>query len=221
MLLNHEFIDDFFSSMNMAKVEFLVLRNYEKLPYEIGNDIDILVRKQDLTKCDLIIKNCLRLQGLGGPLISRRYGIVTYYVNDGVGYYPIDIMYELCKQWVSYVFFDDLIKKKIRNKNFWVPNYSHQFFITMSKEVLTYGRVRYKYFEEISLRLNEVDFNLIRGLMERNFNFSDVEKILEGIEQKNIDLFFEKVSLRRNISLFFDVAFFKWLWFRFMVLIKG
>jgi len=221
MLLNSDFIDDFFSSMNMAEIEFLVLRNYEKLPCEVGNDIDIFVREQDLIKCDVIIKNCLSLKGLGEPLISRRYGIVTYYVNDGVGCYPIDIMYELCKQWVSYVFFEDIIGDKVKNNNFWVPNYSHQFFITMSKEILTYGQIRGKYLEEVSLRINEVDCNFIRGLMERNYNYSDVEKVLEGVENKNVNLFFKRISLKRNKSLFFNVTLFKWLWFRFLVLVKG
>lgn len=221
MLLNNNFIDDFFSSLNIAEIDFLILRNYEKLPNEVGNDIDIFVREQDLAKCDLIIRSCLRAQSLDEPLTSKRYGIITYYVNDGVGCYPIDIMYELCKQWVSYVSFDTIIEKKVKRNNFWVPVYSHQFLITMSKEVLTYGKIRGKYLEEVSARLYEVDCNLIKGMMESNYKLPDVERILSGVEQENVNLFFERVTLRRHKRLFFDMAFFKWLWFRFLALIKG
>jgi hypothetical protein len=58
-----ELVTSVFDSLNQSNVQYVVLRNYEKYPHEIGNDVDILLRPEDSDETRSIIRSVYHTLG--------------------------------------------------------------------------------------------------------------------------------------------------------------
>ncbi len=58
-----ELVTTVFNQLNNAELRYVVLRNYENFPHDVGNDLDILISTQDLHEMDGLIKNAFSSLG--------------------------------------------------------------------------------------------------------------------------------------------------------------
>ena len=203
------FIQDSFNILN-KNYNYCILRNFKKLPDEIGNDIDILVQKNQL---EAITNTFLKIASQKDIILIktiRKYGYRGLYFFDKLNcqIILIDLFYVLQKRWKSYADTQFLLSKKVKFKQFNVLHPCHELYTITMKELLTYGFVREKYNSRFD-ELNHKDF----ACASENFICNNKRKVLiELIKNKKIfnpDLNY-KPDLIKKKPLFNLINFFKY-----------
>jgi len=126
---------------------FVVLRNYEDLPEQWSNDIDILVAPADLERSHAAL--IATLQTKVGPvaiesLQRANFRAVRLACADRV--LQIDLYSALCKGWITYADTSAILAARRQwNPLFEVPATEHELLMIAAKELFAYGVVRPRY----------------------------------------------------------------------------
>lgn len=62
--ITREFLKDLFNDFNSKKIDYVVLRNYENLPNDVGNDLDILINKNSEVEINFLLNQLIKKHNL-------------------------------------------------------------------------------------------------------------------------------------------------------------
>ena len=203
LVIDHELISEFFVEINSAAIKYVVLRNYEKLPFETENDIDILVSSHDVSEI-IVVLNCILLsKGYGDKCtIMHRYGTTTCKVKMATGYLVIDFIWRLAKQWIDYGDVDRVLSRRTKYGDIYVPNRSDEFMSILCKEVYTYGYVRDKYRPKFESMFHAINISDIRDQYKNYFTADSLMYVMSCVDDNNPAPFFNKINIVRKFHLF-------------------
>lgn len=115
---------DFFSRMDAEGVDYAVLRNYELYP-QFGHDIDLVVRRRDLSKWRDIAKSCAKNHGWMALTECGHWArsssgehnihILRFYSADPLRYLQMDAFHSLLILGVPLFDEDTLLRERIRD----------------------------------------------------------------------------------------------------------
>lgn len=146
------FIRDFFSELG-KKTEYCILRNYEKLPENPGDDIDILVAGKEDAVDDIVIPIVKKL-GWEYVIKFRKEGfspIVCFYTtNNTVDTCQLDIYTGFF--WRGNRFIDEkaVLGSAFKYGDFQAAGHGADIAVTIAKELIGSGHVRSKYYGKLS-----------------------------------------------------------------------
>lgn len=195
-----DFLVNIFKKFKKKSIEYVVLRNYEKLPFDNDSkDVDILIKPSTIDNTlNLILKeakelgyNCIWLNPL-----DYLVGLVLAKIENGIIYsIKIDLFIGLKWRGIEYINSDLILSKKIPYKEFFVPSKESEAFIMIMYYILYAKGIRDKYLNHIyCYATNNIDdFNYI---LTKTLDSSLSLKISKLITQNQIE---EIVSLRKDI----------------------
>ena len=195
-----DFLVNIFKKFKNESIEYVVLRNYEKLPFDNDSkDVDILIKPSTIDNTlNLILKeakelgySCIWLNPL-----DYLVGLVLAKVKDGAIYsVKIDLFIGLKWRGIEYINSDLILSKQIPYKEFFVPSKESEAFIMILYYTLYAKGIRDKYLNHIyCYATNNIDdFNYI---LTKTLDSSLSLKISKLITQNQIE---EIVSLRKDI----------------------
>lgn len=195
-----DFLVNIFKKFKKKSIEYVVLRNYEKLPFDNDSkDVDILIKPSTIDNTlNLILKeakelgyNCIWLNPL-----DYLVGLVLAKIENGIIYsIKIDLFIGLKWRGIEYINSDLILSKKIPYKEFFVPSKESEAFIMIMYYILYAKGIRDKYLNHIyCYATNNIDdFNYI---LTKTLDLSLSLKISKLITQNQIE---EIVSLRKDI----------------------
>lgn len=195
-----DFLVNIFKKFKKKSIEYVILRNYEKLPYDNDSkDVDILIKACTIDNTlNLILKeakelgyNCIWLNPL-----DYLVGLVLAKIENGIIYsIKIDLFIGLKWRGIEYINSDLILSKKIPYKEFFVPSKESEAFIMIMYYILYAKGIRDKYLNHIyCYATNNIDdFNYI---LTKTLDLSLSLKISKLITQNQIE---EIVSLRKDI----------------------
>jgi hypothetical protein len=166
------------------EVDILVLRNYEGFPEDLGNDIDCLVMKDSIVEINAICREVSKNFNFRiVESIQRNNNLLSFYFSDN--YNPLDIVKvdffsELSKGWLSYADTQEVLNKKIKFGEYYVPNLTHEAYLLLMKELFMYGRLRARYIEKFTSKYKDIDFNEVYELSGGLITSLSIEKIENG-----------------------------------------
>lgn len=126
--------------------DYLILRNYEKLPEEEGHDIDLLICEDELFKTDHLIKELHSHFVFRGFVRDDYYGLRSYSFVVGGTILHLDFFYKI--QWNRYVFIDTkkaLLRKERYKNSYWVLNKQDLQYYCWFNFVRSKGNLKEKY----------------------------------------------------------------------------
>jgi len=197
---SNDFLVNIFKKFKKKSIEYVILRNYEKLPYDNDSkDVDILIKACTIDNTlNLILKeakelgyNCIWLNPL-----DYLVGLVLAKIENGIIYsIKIDLFIGLKWRGIEYINSDLILSKKIPYKEFFVPSKESEAFIMIMYYILYAKGIRDKYLNHIyCYATNNIDdFNYI---LTKTLDLSLSLKISKLITQNQIE---EIVSLRKDI----------------------
>ena len=195
-----DFLVNIFKKFKKNSIEYVILRNYEKLPYDNDSkDVDILIKACTIDNTfNLILKeakelgyNCIWLNPL-----DYLVGLVLAKIENGIIYsIKIDLFIGLKWRGIEYINSDLILSKKIPYKEFFVPSKESEAFIMIMYYILYAKGIRDNYLNHIyCYATNNIDdFNYI---LTKTLDSSLSLKISKLITQNQIE---EIVSLRKDI----------------------
>lgn len=149
-----QFLSQLFTQLNKEKITYCVLRNYEKLPGEVGNDVDIWVKDEDQKKFQKILFKIAKGFGwsyLKYPL-SDKWKRDYFFIKDKEGLDVIRI--DCCRffHWRSVIFIDEktfLGNLLFYKKGFYIPSPGIEASTLLLINLIYHKRVKEKYKKQI------------------------------------------------------------------------
>lgn len=181
-----DYVKASFSELFNRKLNYCLLRNFQGLPERIGNDIDILVDPKHLNEISQVFLKNAKKNGFHFIKRIERDGYLGLYFSETVSneILLIDLFYKLQKRWKHYANIQQLLSNKVKYKQFYVLNPTHEVYTITMKEILTYGFVRDKYIKRFNeIKLNQKLFNAISNQFLKE---NDRIILFESIKTKKI-----------------------------------
>ena len=189
-----------FEELNKNLLQYCVLRNFEKLPEYIGNDIDLLISKKEINPISDII---IRIMNENDFIVSKkieRFGHLGLYFSHTR--YKETIIFDLLsrnlKIWYEYADSEYILSNLIPYKNFYIPPQGSILYTVLFKDLLTYGYVRSKN-NSLLENINENDKESFILTGKNFFSLNLLQEVFEGLKKNKI-----KTSKKK---LFFELQF--------------
>lgn len=143
-----------FEALNCSGIRWLVLRNYEGLPYSNrSKDIDLALPKADLRRARLLVDQVMRSQGFNRIFnVSFQYADCnTYFFSseDGVQSVKLDFLDGFVWRGARIANFDSMYARRVAYGDFFVPDRFDDGFMLWIKPLLTGGIVKDRYVQDI------------------------------------------------------------------------
>jgi thymidylate kinase len=136
-----------FGAWQQAGIQFLVLRNYEGLPYFAGNDIDVLVRPAQLGAAEAALLAAVRAAGFRLHNRSEFAATLALYTSglQSNAQAHFDLFTGL--QWRGLDFLDcrALFERKVDRGLFAVPHPAHEAASSLLQNLVYNGKIKEKY----------------------------------------------------------------------------
>jgi len=214
--LDSKFIDSLFDLLNEKKCQYLILRNYQSLPFFTGNDIDILIADEQLPVAICCIEKLCVTNSMNYKVVNNKYGIISLLIDFKETSVVIDFITLLIKQWVPYIDVKNVLASKKRYKNFYIPSETHELYIVLVKELLTYNHVRKKNVKFFMETLPIVNFEELDVLLGKYFTFRSKKTLLQVLNNYSFDehdILHRKLILSRTLnSYLLPSDFFSWIY---------
>jgi thymidylate kinase len=135
-----------FAAWKQARVDFLVLRNYELLPQATANDIDILVAREQLELAERTLLGAA--QAVGYRLHNRaEFATRSLYFADleSGGQIHFDLFVDLRWHSFEYLSCRNFLARKVERGLFWIPHPAHEACTNLLASLIYSGRIKDKY----------------------------------------------------------------------------
>ena len=144
--------------LNKEGIQWMVMRNYEGLPYENrSKDLDIGIAHKDFKRSHKIINNVMKNVGFTKIFYIRyQYALCsTYFFDDGnnLESLKIDLIDGFVWRGAQLVDFSETYERRIKYKNFFVPSQVDDGLMLLIKPLLTGGFIKKKYIKDIFISL--------------------------------------------------------------------
>lgn len=180
-----------FDALNKSGIQWMVLRNYEGLPfYNRAKDIDITVRRKDFKRVAKVIFEILSKEGFAFYTFSRfqyAWCFTFFDISDNI---PTSIKIDILEPFVwrgAYIFeFNELYNNKLNLSNFSVPSNSYDGLMLLVKPLMTGGFIKEKYLDDILTSFNS-EPDLFCSNFENKFGIKLLKKIKPYLENGQLD----------------------------------
>lgn len=163
-----ELVTAIFQAWHEAGVAFLVLRNYERLPQDVGNDVDVLIRPAQLALAENVMVTAALSTGY--RLHNRaEFSPVSYFFHhpESLRQLQIDLFYN--HQWRGF----DLLpvevvmdRRRRRSDLFSVPSAVHEAISDLLGRLIFHGYVKENYKELIQATARSEGLRMTQTLTE-------------------------------------------------------
>ncbi|MCH4565436.1 hypothetical protein MKP05_20255 [Halomonas sp. EGI 63088] len=131
---------------------FVILRNYEGLPDDWNNDVDILIRPDDLAKAQGIVLATLRNSPYAEQAcVMERLNFWSISMPCEDRTLVVDFMTSMTKCWFTYADNEAIFSAcRPRHALFSVPDPLHELLLIAAKELFAYGSIRSRYHKRLA-----------------------------------------------------------------------
>lgn len=179
------FITAAFDAWVNAGVDFIVLRNYDGLPYTTSNDIDVLVAKHQLNLAEQTLISIAADQGY--TLVNRAefVPVSLHFANlDTTDQIHFDLFTEM--RWHSFEFIRcrDFLSRKLQRANFFIPHPADEACTNLLGFLIYHKRVRDKYKPRI-VSTFQIYANAARARLAESYGEKLAHTLVKLVVQKD------------------------------------
>lgn len=180
-----------FFSLNKSGIQWMVLRNHEGLPeYNRSKDIDLLLHKKDFLHARNVISDVLVKKGFTnvGEQIFQYVWCFTFFsiYSSEIYSIKIDLLDGFVWRGAQVIDFSNLYNKRVRYKDFFVPDSVDDGFMLWIKPLMTGGFIKEKYRCDIQQTLLKYPQEF-QSLLKSTFGEIFSEKIWLLLAKGNLD----------------------------------
>ncbi|HWX19647.1 MAG TPA: hypothetical protein VN578_07045 [Candidatus Binatia bacterium] len=158
-----------FRAWQQAGIDFLVLRNYDRLPHFTTNDIDVLLNREQRRKAEAVLLDAARHAGF--RLHNRaEFATLALYLSHPV--LQVQVHFDLFTdlKWRAFDFLDrrDFLNRKINRGLFAVPHPTDEAATNLLAYLIYSGNVKEKYKPSIAGGF-QTEPEMARALLTRTY----------------------------------------------------
>lgn len=148
------FVTEVFRQWRAEQIRFVVLRNYENLPQETGNDIDVLVAAEEIKRAEIAL-----------VYVANQVG---YQLHNRAEFSPVSLFFfhPASQQQLQFDLFPKLawrgfeliasagvLERRVVRSDFFIPDPADETVINLLTRLIYHGYVKEKYRLAIAARL--------------------------------------------------------------------
>lgn len=185
-----KFLPSLFIDLNKNKIEYLILRGYEKLPYDFENDIDFFVKRDHL---EIFYNTISRFSNKYQFIVYKdevRQGLIKIQLKfSDSSILKIDLFFEFRYAGQLYIDEKNMYKKSISFNNINIVNYEYEFYTSILKELLHNSRIRKDKLEKLRIIYFKIsDNNIFYDNILKIENIKLINKLLFSYRYIDYDL---------------------------------
>ena len=169
-----------------AGICYVYLRNYENLPEEIGNDVDLLVTKHMRGVAAKLVENAL--PNTGWELIRQvEFGPISLFLatKDGTRFMHLDLFDRVEWHWLEYAVSSAVIERRQWNGMVWHPYPADEVVLNILTRLVYAGMVRKKHQIQAQLFLEQQDPNSLISAFVMHLGTRPGRKLAELVLDQN------------------------------------
>lgn len=198
-------LNKLFEDFNSNNINYCILRNFENIPENIGNDIDFLVDEKQFKRIDLILDTVMNQFDFTLLITKNRFGYVgKYYIHTKTNnILLLDFFTKSSKKWLEYADVAYILKHKVQFKNFYVPRQGSILYTVLLKDLLTYSQLRNKNNDLLTHMGDEVK----KEFIETGSKYFDKKILLNLFDSlKNDKVLYSKQYLFNNLKTYNNIT---------------
>lgn len=183
--LQGKLIEAVFTSWDANQVEFVVLRNYANLPYDVGNDLDILVRPEQMKQAEVLLISAAATCGF--DLLNKTVFCpvcIHLYHRETLQQIHIDLFKDIRWRVFDIILSGQILSSRIPRGTFYTPSLEHEAFVNLLGKLLYQNRVREKYHPLIQAAV-ETKEEFFASLLRQAFGVRTAREMLQNIRMRN------------------------------------
>jgi thymidylate kinase len=189
-----------FRAWQQAEIDFLILRNYERLPAFTTNDIDVLVNPEQLGQAEAILETAARQAGF--RLHNRaEFATLALYLSHTTTQAQLhfDLFTDL--KWRAFAFLDsrDFLSRKVDHGLFAAPHPADEAATNLLAYLIYSGKVKEKYKASIVAGF-QTEPEMARSLLARTYGADLAALVVQDVARQDwLRLESRTVALRRAL----------------------
>lgn len=202
------FILDMLKKASENNLAYVYLRNYEKLPEEIGNDVDLLIYPKDLKKWLGFLKESTNGTDFSIKEI-KKYSCYSIFFEDKCSdeHLHIDLFTHIEYHFYQFGYVKNILERREFNGKVYKPNVIDELFLNIMTRLLYHGIIREKHRVQWAKFINQIDVNELKLVFTKHLGFSVSNRVIApALNGKWEEVEKTKSSLRFKLFL---VAVFK------------
>lgn len=203
------------AALDTAAIRWMVLRNHQDLPDQVGHDVDIIVHPRDAARIDGVVRTVVRSQGLA---LLRAYVGMEHETFDvaagdlrGRLLLHVDVQTAARHRGRVFVDADDLLAHRRRAGPLWVPVPAMEAYALLLHAALHKQALKAKYVERLAA-LRAADPGGLRRLASDRLG-PEVGRLLAEVRAE-ADLLVLRRRLRRALRRRYPANPARLVWFR-------
>lgn len=182
-------LNSLFSRLDREDLSYCVLRNHENIPFDIGNDLDLLVHIKDIKAFDKTLRDAGIDSGWHVVKNPSRFGYRSYWMaeENTNRIIHIDVWSRFTWKGIRYLDERQFLNNRKRNRDFHITETCCEIVLLLVKDIIQTGKIRRKYTKRIQdfSQNNSAELvNLLRKGFGRKFASSLVQKAQIGAWDK-------------------------------------
>lgn len=144
-------LPELFRSWTDAGVRFLILRNYENLPADIGNDLDVLVEPAQRELAETLLLSCAERHGY--TLVNRvEFSPIAFFFVHGGARETLHIDLFTSLKWRGFDLLGPavVLDQRVKSADFFIPHPLHETVLKLLTRLLYGGQVKQAYREDVA-----------------------------------------------------------------------
>jgi thymidylate kinase len=194
------FLTNLFDEWNKSGIQYLILRNYEKLPAFVGNDIDILLEPSQLKKAQGLLLNAGFRNGWRCHNVSDFACRAIWLFNiETMEQVHIDLMCGVKWHALQFANCQHMLKRRQSHKNFFIPNPVDEAVVSLMTRLIYAGYVKENYRDRIQKSAIQENLDMI-DVLTPWIGKELAEKIIQSANNGEWEKIEKKVkSVRKQI----------------------
>src|SRR5438128_887134 len=141
-----ELVSAVFRAWQEAGIDFLVLRNYEELPHSTNNDIDLLVRREQLAIAEQTLGAAAQGAGFRQHNRAEFATLALYFCSrQSTAQAHFDLFTDLKWRGFDFLVCDQFLERKVQHGSFAIPHPAHEAATNLLAAMIFTGKAKEKY----------------------------------------------------------------------------
>jgi len=157
------------AALEREGVSYVYLRNYERLPEDVGNDVDLLVAAGNKRKAAAVLRREAVRFGwlyLGETEFSS---LAVYFADAATGEtLHLDLFDKLCWHFLEYADAEGFLERRVWNGRVFIPDPRDELYLNLSSRLIYHGNIREKHRKLAADRLAEHGGTWVGETFERH-----------------------------------------------------
>lgn len=194
-----------FRSFHNDKILYCVLRNYENLPNEVGNDLDVLVERRSVLNAEYLLLDCASKIGWELVRSCKRLGANTYIFfkssDDNHAYFHIDIVWAFVLKRVDWASDTFVLSRRRYHRGFYVASDGCQAALVV-RNALVGVPIKQRYLAQIKKKISR-NMEEFRSTYDSYFSKKDIDFFIKSmLEESYRELHAKAPSILRRARFF-------------------